>query len=313
MSDGEKRGGAVTVVANPVSGEGRGQELAEELAAALRDQGRLVQVVTTRGKGDAARLVGEACDEGAALIVSVGGDGSVQSAVNVIARRDPRPALAHLPAGTTNAVARGFGLAEGPEALAALIAADELRTIDLGYLEERDRYFLLMATVGDPSRVVTGAPRELKNRLGFGAYVAAAARTAVSPEHASATLHCDQQTLRRKVNGILLTNLARLERPEVTIVPEGSADDGWLDLVLLSTQGPLGWVRLAFAWLMRRNGDGDSLEFRSIKRCRIETDPRLPVQIDGELAGETPVTVVVSPAALVLVAPAAPGSSPSQH
>lgn len=305
MNGGERREGTVTVVVNPVSGEGKGQELAEVLAAALRDQGRTVQVVTTEGEGDAARLVGEACDAGAAVVVAVGGDGSVQAAVDVIARRDPRPALAHLPAGTTNAIARAFGLEDDPTALAALIAADEVQTIDLGYLEDRDRYFMLMATVGDPSRVVSGASRELKDRLGFAAYVAAAARAAVSPEHASVTLHCEGQTLRRKVNGILLANVAHLKRPSVTIAPDGASDDGRLDMVLLSTRGALGWFRLGVAWLLRRRGDGDSLEYRSIQRCRVEAVPRLPVQIDGELAGETPVTVVVVPAALTLVAPAA--------
>jgi YegS/Rv2252/BmrU family lipid kinase len=308
MSGDERRKGTVTVVVNPVSGDGDGSELAEKLASALRDQGRTVKVVTTEGEGDAARLVGEACDAGAALVVAVGGDGSVQAAVDVIARRDPRPALAHLPAGTTNAIARAFGLEDDPDALAELIAADEVRTIDLGYLDDRDRYFMLMATVGDPSRVVTGASRELKNILGFGAYLAAAARTAVSPEHATVTLHCDQQTLRRKVNGILLTNVARLERPSVTVAPDGATDDGRLDLVLLSTRGFLGWIRLAIAWLLRRRGDNDSLEFRSITRCRVEAVPQLPVQIDGEPAGETPVTVVVVPAVLTLVAPAAAGA-----
>jgi len=305
MNDDQRREGTVTVVVNPVSGEGKGQERAEMLAAALREQGRTVQVVTTEGEGDAARLVGEACDAGAALVVAVGGDGSVQAAVDVIARRDPRPVLAHLPSGTTNAIARGFGLEDDPGDLAALIAADQVQTIDLGYLEDRDRYFLLMATVGDPSRVVDGASRELKDRLGFGAYLAAAARAAASPEHASVTLQCDGQTLRRKVNGILLANVARLERPAMKIAPDGATDDGRLDLVLLSTRGALGWFRLLVAWLLRRRGDGDSLEYRSIQRCRVEAVPRLPVQIDGELAGETPVTVVVVPASLALVAPAA--------
>ncbi|MFH2053248.1 MAG: YegS/Rv2252/BmrU family lipid kinase [bacterium] len=309
MSGDERREGAVTVVVNPVSGEGHGQELAETLVTALRDQGRTVRMVVTEGEGDMARLVGEACDSGAALVVVVGGDGAVQAAVDMIARRDPRPSLAHLPAGTTNAIARAFGLKDDPGGLAALIAAGEIRTIDLGYLEDRDRYFLLMATVGDPTRVVTGASRELKDRLGFGAYLAAAARAAASPKHASVTLHCDQQTLRRKVNGILLANVARLERPAVTIAPDGAYDDGRLDLVLLSTRGFLGWFRLACAWLLRRCGDGKSLEFRSIQRCTVEAVPPLPVQIDGEFAGETPVTVVVAPAVLTLVMPAEAGAA----
>jgi diacylglycerol kinase family enzyme len=83
--------------------------------------------------------------------------------------------------------------------------------------------------------------------------ITAAARAAISPEHATFTLHCDQQTL-------------------------------------------------------RRCGDKDSLEFRSITRCRVEAVPQLPVQIEGEPAGETPVTVVVVPAVLTLVAPATAGA-----
>lgn len=307
MSSSKTGDGAVAVVVNPVSGQGHGMELAEALAQALREQGRSVHVVATEGDGDAARLVGEACNARVALVVAVGGDGTVQAAADVIARREQRPVLAYLPSGTTNAVARAFGLGDDPAALAKLIAADEVRTLDLGYLEDRDRYFVLMATVGDPSRVISGAPRKLKNRFGFFAYLWAAIAAIFSPNHAHVTLECDQETLQRKVNGVLLANVARLERPAVTVTPEGAADDGYLDLVLLSTRGFLGRIRLAFAWLLRRTGAGNSLETRPFQRCRVEADSRLPVQIDGELAGETPLTVVVVPAALTLVMPKAAG------
>ncbi len=302
---------ALTIVVNPVAGASRGVELAHELVEAVEADGWQASICETAGEGDAARGAKEAVAAGHQVVVAVGGDGTVQEVLAEVVASRLRTRLAHIPAGTTNAIARAFGLTDDPQALAELLRTGAETTIDVGRIEEHDRLFLLMATIGDPSRVVSGAPRALKNRWGMGAYYWAALRAMVWPRHAHVILKCDGRETRGKANGVVLANITRLVEPALVLSPEGSASDGRLDVAIFRTRNVFDWLGVAGRVILRRHGDDDTMEQFQASSCRIECVPTLPVQIDGEMLESTPVTVSVLPGAISLVAPAETSGDPS--
>src|SRR6266511_3179132 len=85
------------------------------LVRALRSEVSLT-VAYTRRRGHAATLAAEATNDGVDIVIAVGGDGTVNEAVNGILRAKPsadaadRPALAVVPGGSTNVFARAMGL-----------------------------------------------------------------------------------------------------------------------------------------------------------------------------------------------------------
>jgi diacylglycerol kinase family enzyme len=134
------------------------------LVRALRSEVDLT-VAYTRRRGHAAALASQAADDGAELIVTLGGDGTVNEAVNGLMaigdKADERPAMAVVPGGSTNVFARAIGMprdwTEGTGVILEAIREERARTISLGRAD--DRYFTFCAGLGLDAEVVRRVER----------------------------------------------------------------------------------------------------------------------------------------------------------
>ncbi len=152
-----------------------------------------LEVVQTRYRGDATGLAAEARRAGYGLILTLGGDGTVNEAVNGILgppcspagdnpARPPAaelPALAPLPGGSANVFTRALGLPADPVDAAGWIlqALADGRRRDIGVGLADDRYFAFNAGLGFDAEVV----RAVEGQRAHGRPVTPAlyARTAV--------------------------------------------------------------------------------------------------------------------------------------
>ncbi|GGK01347.1 diacylglycerol kinase [Pilimelia anulata] len=157
------------------------------LVRALRSEVDLT-VATTRRRGHGGELARQGAADGVDLVVTLGGDGTVNEVVNgLLADADPagggsdrRPALAVVPGGSTNVFARAIGLPREPtEGTGAILEALRLgrsRTVGLGRAD--DRYFVFCAGLGLDAAVIREVERaRLRGRTATaGRYLRAAAR-----------------------------------------------------------------------------------------------------------------------------------------
>jgi diacylglycerol kinase family enzyme len=127
--------------------------IARALASAVE-----LEIVETRYRGHGTSLAADAAAAGYGLIITLGGDGTVNEAVNGLMRVPglARPALAALPGGSANVFARALGLPADPvqatgQVLAAL-AGDRFRRIGVGLAD--DRYFTFNSGMGLDAEVV---------------------------------------------------------------------------------------------------------------------------------------------------------------
>ena len=128
------------------------------VASALASASRL-EVVETKARGHASELARSAALDGLDVVVALGGDGTVNEVVNGLLADGPGPglpALAVVPAGSTNVFARALGLPNAPvEATAVLLEAlhaERRRTVGLGTADER--WFTFNAGMGLDADVV---------------------------------------------------------------------------------------------------------------------------------------------------------------
>jgi diacylglycerol kinase family enzyme len=128
------------------------------LVRALRSEFDLT-VQHTRRRGHATTLAREAAAAGVDVLVTLGGDGTINEAVNGLMEGAPpetRPALAVVPGGSTNVFARALGLpkdwAEGASMILEALHKGRARTIGLGKAD--DRYFTFCAGLGLDASVV---------------------------------------------------------------------------------------------------------------------------------------------------------------
>lgn len=289
-------GDRVLVIANPATRRDIRRIIATLRRAAPEGVSIDVRISTRAGE---ARELALAHAGGARLLVAVGGDGTVADvAVAAIEHSVP---LAILPGGSTNIIAREMRIPTDPAAGAALIfGRHRLRRIDAGAAGER--IFLHMVGAGFDSRFFARSNQELKRKVGWLAYLPAAARTMLDrPFDARVTV--DGAEVRAISPMVLVANGPSVIHPALTIAQDVSTSDGVFDVFIVTARtGPQKAGVLGRMARKRIDESPHVIRLRG-KEIEIATEPPLPVQFDGDVGGETPVRLRMLPGALQVVVP----------
>src|SRR6266545_2677595 len=287
------------IVFNPIAGQaGNLDQDLQAVQALWREYGWQVDQRPTSRPGDGTRIAREAAAAGYDIVVAAGGDGTVNEVVNGLAGSST--ALAALPAGTVNVWVRELGLPLQPRAAAEALLRAQVRKIDLG--RAGDRYFLLMGGVGFDAAVTAEVRAHEKRRLGALAYLLRAFDLATRFRGTPARIIVDGKTVRSRVLNIVIGN-SQLYGGVVKITARASLDDGLLDVCIIKGNSP--WsapFRVLSIFTQRYNLD-PKLEYHRAREIRIEARRPLPVQVDGDHIGQTPMTFRAVPGALYALLP----------
>ncbi|NTV63287.1 MAG: diacylglycerol kinase family lipid kinase [Oscillochloris sp.] len=287
------------VIFNPTAGSAEANE--GELSAAAtawREHGWSVELTPTIGPGDGRRLAREAADRGYDLVVAAGGDGTINDVINGLA--NTKTALATLPLGTMNVWARELRLPLQPRAAASTMLSWQIRPIDLGRAD--DRYFLLMAGIGFDAAITAGIKADEKRRLGALAYVLRGIDQAMRIRGSRSRIKIDGRTMTGRVLMVVIGN-SQLYGGLVKITHRASIDDGLLDVCVIRGDNGMSALRHLVAILRRRYSHDPEIEYYRAHSVQVISNPRLPVQVDGDAIGETPMTFTVAPRALRALLP----------
>jgi diacylglycerol kinase family enzyme len=251
------------------------------------------------GTGPASRAV----QAGAALVVAVGGDGTVRACAQALAGTGVP--LAIVPVGSANLTARALGLPGRLVPALDVAFRGQNRQIDLGSAD--GAAFAAMAGIGLDAAVVAGARGLTKRLVGWPAY-AAAATAQLLRRPVAFTIRIDGgEPLTRLARCVTVGNSGALPGG-FSIMPDARLDDGRLDVVVLAPSGPLGWTDVGYRVALGSRRDDVQLErFRAgtIEIRAVESGVGLPRQVDGELIKpSTELTVRVLPGALLVRVPA---------
>lgn len=288
------------VVFNPAAGQAEILERDLNAAAEVwRRHGWDVELCPTAAAGDGTRLARRAAEQGYDLVVAAGGDGTINEVVNGLA--GSATALATLPLGTMNVWARELSMPLQPLAAAEALLGWRVRPIDLGMAGER--YFLLMAGIGFDAAITAGVKTEEKRRLGALAYVLRGIEQALNIRGARARLILDGRTIKGRVLMTVVGN-TQLYGGLVKITHRASIDDGLLDVCVIRGDNFFSALRHTIAILRQRHSRDPEIEYYRARTIQIVARPRLPVQVDGDAIGETPMTFQVAPGALRALLPA---------
>jgi YegS/Rv2252/BmrU family lipid kinase len=290
------------LIHNPVA---RGApSLASLRAAADALAGWEISFQETEGAGHATMLAAVAAKRAADAVIACGGDGTVNEVVNGVAGSET--ALAVVRGGTANVWAKEARVPKQVGAAVRLLNDGEVRTVDLGRVRWSaesggERYFLLMAGVGFDASIVQTISPAAKRRLGAASYLLAGARRTFGHRAIDADITADGLDLSGQAYWLLAAN-TRSYGGLVNITYHARIDDGALELCLLRKGGlhRLLWL-LPFV-LLKRLDSRANVVYRRAQSLDITT-PGMPVQIDGEYLGETPMRFDLAPGALRVIVP----------
>ena len=291
----------VLVVVNPVSGRGRSLRAAEEFAKAFRDGGGEAVERRLGGAGDATRAAADAVRDGFDAVAAVGGDGTANEVLNGLEGSSLPVAL--VPVGTANVLARDLGLPFDPAAAARVAAAGKVRTLDVGEARTTagSRRFLCCAGAGLDAAVVDAVAAARKARLGFRGWVKPLLREVRA---------YDFPALRVTVDGapaaaatlVVVCNTANYGGL-FTLVEGADPGDGFLDACLVDARRRRSFLRYLWgAWRGTLPRQRDVATARG-RVFRVEADRPVPVQVDGDPHGTTPLEVTLRPGAARVLVP----------
>jgi YegS/Rv2252/BmrU family lipid kinase len=285
------------LIRNPASRHSIPAERLQAVLARAREAGWQIEHVSTERHGQATEIARDAAARGVDVIVVHGGDGTLNETINGIAHTPT--ALAVISAGTANVWAHESHTPRDPLAAIAAIVRGERRRIDLG--RAGDRYFLLMAGLGLDATIVPHVSPMLKRRLGATAYVIAGVITAFRTKPWRATMRIDGENRECWLYWMLVSN-TRSYGGLADIMYRAKADDGLLDAGIMH-RGGLHLIADGIRLLFHRHDRSPNVDFMTARVVEVDT-PGIPIQIDGELLGHTPMRFEVAPRALTVIVPA---------
>ena len=288
----------VALVVNPVSGRGRSRLLASRVADLLRAGGHPVEIYRSGGPGEIRKRARELSDATERILV-VGGDGTLNELLNGLA--DPtRVPIAQLPNGTANILAHELSLPREPAGVARMLIEGPVRFLDMGLAGQRR--FLMVASAGFDAMVTRSIALRRTATLGYLGYVAPILRTLRDYVPPRIEVRVDDGPA---VEGqLVLVGNTRNYGGLFTMADLARCDSGRLDVCVLRNASLGGLVRAAVSGLTGGLSRRDDVVYVTGRRIRIESDPPVPVQIDGDHAGTTPLEIEIRPAHVPIVLPA---------
>jgi len=250
----------------------------------------------------------QAVIDGATLICPLGGDGTVRAVAAALVGTETPIGL--LPGGTANLLARNLNLPMDSldDALKVALTGQNKR-IDVGRLtvhyagehaHPEKHIFLIMAGIGFDAAIMADAPERLKKTVGPLAYTLSGAKNLRGPQFKVRIKIDDEAEFSRRTRSVVIGNCGKITGGLV-LMPQAQVDDGWLDAVILSPVGLVGWVALAGRVISQKRKGHERVDHHRLRSVTIRCDHSEAVQIDGDIVGRAhALSATVEPLALVI-------------
>lgn len=267
---------------------------------------REVRFIETRLDRDGKACALMALEQGAQVVVAVGGDGTVRTVASALAGTGQ--AMGIIPIGTGNLFARNMGIPVGNLDAALTVATSHgSNLVDVGRMflldgqdKDRGHAFLIIAGIGFDALMIDDTDPNLKKTVSWLAYFISGAKHLFAPKYTGdISITRPDQVTQTNTSVTFRTFMAGNcgEIPGFSLMPNASWDDGNLDFEIIDTSaGLIGWANL-FGDVMHqtitRKASKSPLSTNSTivqlqgPRAEIKLEDPALAQVDGDILGET--------------------------
>jgi YegS/Rv2252/BmrU family lipid kinase len=258
--------------------------------------------VISERPGQLTQLAREAAGQ-ANLLVAVGGDGTVNEIANGIAGLDVE--LAVIPRGTGWDFVRTYGIPRRFDDAVKVALEGRMREIDLGRARYREgeSLFANIASAGMSGAIAKRANESSKALGGKISYAWATVTVFARWRNDEVHVTVDGERRSGRMHDVVVAN-GRYFGGGMMIVPEAEPDDGLLDVLLIGDLSKRDLLLTLPKTYRGRHLPHPKAELLRGKTVEVDAAEPLPVELDGEQPGTTPVRFDVVPRSLRLRVPA---------
>lgn len=259
----------------------------------------------------------DALDAGVDLVIAAGGDGTVRAVAQSLADADTPAELGIIPLGTGNLLTRNLGIPLNSIAKALKVAlSGQAATIDLAWAHanvgdgDQRLAFTVMAGVGVDANMITETNEDLKDKVGWVAYVESLGRALTASDVIEMDVSVDGNAPSQHDAHTLIVGNCGILTGGVTLLPDADPADGELDMLVLSADGVAGWMDTLRTMVWDNGikravaGSQTAASSESVAHQRVTSvavtlgEPRV-LELDGDEVGEcSHVEFSVQPAAI---------------
>ena len=294
MSGGEARRFALLV--NPASAGGRALKALPTVHATLDRLGATHRTVTTRSIDHAYEEAGRAVADGE-TVAALGGDGLLRPLAGALKGTDA--ALALIPCGRGNDLARVLGVPTDPAEAARVAVEGEERLLDVANVDGTP--FMGIASFGfdsDANRIANKA----KLVKGNAVYLYAALRALAAWKAATFTVNVDGE--RHTMTGLsVLVGNSKAYGGGMLMFPQAELDDGKLDVMLAGRASKLRYLAEMPKVFKGTHVDSAHVQFLRGEEIEVSADRPFVIYADGDPIGATPAMMRVERRCLRVIAP----------
>lgn len=278
------------LIVNPNAGKKKIRAQLCDLIDRLSQNGYISTVFITDPVHGAEEIVDKYSDDFDVIVCS-GGDGTLNQVISRLIRKEKRPPIGYIPAGTANDVARSLDLSSD-----IMKAADDIVTavptpFDVGAFGTSN--FIYIASFGAFTEASYSAPQATKNALGHLAYVIEGLKSVqnIKSYHIKIetedAVYEDDYIFGAMINSFSFAGMFKFNKNYV------SFDDGEFEVMLIKTPRTLTQLQNAVVSLLSQKYDDQSLTVFHASKIKVTCSEPIPWTTDGEF-GDVYKTVSLS-------------------
>lgn len=271
------------LLANFYSGRGIIKPNIPEMIDYYNKKGFQVTVYTSQYKGHITEIV-KNCGEEYDNIICCGGDGTLNETINGIMNLSKRPVLGYIPCGSANDFANSIGIPTIIEDSYKTAVDGNKFTIDMGNIN--GRFFSYVAAFGLFTNISYETPQNIKNILGYQAYILAGIKEITNIKTYSVKIKYDMGEFEDNVMIGLVSNSNSIAGMKKLFENYANLNDGLFEVLLVKKPGNYSLLKNIVNCFVERKFDNDMFYSFKTSKLVIESEEGIKWTVDGEYCGD---------------------------
>jgi len=292
--------GYIAYIINPKSGARCSKRIGHQFERYLLKKGFDVRVSPTTSLENACELATDAAvDYDCALVVAVGGDGTVREVAHGLEGSDKPLLIA--PSGTENLLANELGFDEKIETVIKTFETGLIKTLDLG--SANGKCFASVAGFGFDGQVVENVALQRKGHINHLDYFWPIWRTFWSYNFGPMRVQVDDREIFAGNSLVFVGNISRYA-VGLHILRHADFSDGLLDVCIYKCDSKLRLLKHSAMTVLKKHAYGADVIYRQGKKIIVSSESEdIKTQIDGDPGPKLPVEIEVIPQAVSVMVP----------